>query len=161
MTRWIAQMAAFAALIAVFGLQIPGKALFFRPAKAVPAVARAAFVKLDDSAYIRLMRQARTAGLSAMPQGWNEGSVSLGAGMVALEDSQPPPPELHLPDAFAYAHVPLPPSLLPSLPPLQPPSLALPPLPPLPAPRRPAHESEEKADPLLDIESFESIRERK
>ena len=141
-------MAILAALIAVFGLQIPRKALFFRPAKVVPAVARAAFVTLDDAAYIRLMRQVRTAELSAMPQGWNEGSVSLGAGMVALEDKVPLPPELHLPDAFAYAHVPLPPSLSLSLPPLT-------------AKKFPAHESEKKADPLLDIESFESIKERK
>ena len=153
-------MAILAALIAVFGLQIPRKALFFRPAKVVPAVARAAFVTLDDAAYIRLMRQVRTAELSAMPQGWNEGSVSLGAGMVALEDKAPLPPELHLPDAFAYAHVPLPPSLSLPLPPLQPPSLSLS-LPPLTAKKFPAHESEKKADPLLDIESFESIKERK
>ncbi len=160
MIRWGVQMAVLAALIVVFGLQIPRSALFFRPAKSAPTVAHAAFVTLDDAAYLRLMRQVRTTEWSGGSLNWNAGAMSLGAGSIALED-EPPPPGLPLPESFAHARMPSSPALAPPVPSLQPPTLSLPQLPPIPAAKQPSGQKPEKrGDSLLDIDSFESLKER-
>ena len=153
-------MAVLAALIVVFGMQIPRSALFFKPVKIAPASAHAAFVTLDDAAYVKLMRQVRTAELSVGSRNWNEGSMSLRSGPVALEDELPPPPELRLPESFTHASVSSSSVLAIPVPSLQPPTLSLPHLPPIPAAEPSAQKPEKKADPLLDIDSFESLKER-
>ncbi len=154
-------MAVLAALIVVFGLQIPRSAIFFKPVKIAPAAAHAEFVTLDDAAYVRLMRQVRTAEWSGASRNWNEGTMSLAVGPVALEDELPPAPELHLPETFTHVAMPPPPVSAPPAPSLQPPSLSLPQQPPIPATEPPADKTGQQADPLLDIDSFESLKERK
>ena len=153
-------MAVLAALIVVFGMQIPRSAIFFKPVKTASASAHAAFVTLDDATYVKLMRQVRTAELSVGSRNWNEGSMSLRSGPVALEDELPPPPELHLPESFTHAPVTSSSVLAIPVPSLQPPTLSLPHLPPIPAVAPSAQKPEKKVDPLLDIDSFESLKER-
>ena len=160
MIRWYVQMAVLAALIVVFGMQIPRSALFFKPVKTAPASTHAAFVTLDDATYVKLMRQVRTADLSVGARNWNEGSMSLRSGPVALEDELPPPPELHLPESFTRAPEFSSPVLAMPPPSLQPPTLSLPQLPPIPAAAPSARKPEKRTDPLLDIDSFESLKER-
>ena len=160
MIRWYVQMAVLAALIVVFGMQIPRSALFFKPVKALPAPAHAAFVTLDDAAYVKLMRRVGTAESSVGSRNWNEGPMSMKVGPVVLEDELQPPPELHLPESFTHAPAYSPSVLSMPSPSLKPPSLSLPPLPPVPAAAPSARKPEKKADPLLDIDSFESLKER-
>ena len=160
--RWALQMAVLAALVFAFALQMPKSALFFNPAAVMNTTTpRAAFVVLDDAAYARLIRQVRSAGTLGASHGWNEGAMSLDPGAIALDDLPPTPPGLPLPEVFTASTAPAAtesPRLTTSL---QPESLAMPPQPPLPKKVTSAPAAKKRPDELLDLEGFESLKERK
>ncbi len=158
--RWFVQMAVLAALVATFALQIPKSALFFKPVAMKTAAPRAAFVTMSDAAYARLMRQIRTVNWPGATRGWNDGTMSLGAGAFVLDDSPHPVPELPLPKAFTGQRDPVNVELPRLTSPLQPASLAMPPSPPTPAKPAAAPADEKRPDALLDLDNFESLKER-
>ena len=86
--------------------------------------------------------------------------MSLGVGPVALEDELPPPPGLDLPESFTHEPISSSPVLALPVPSLQPPTLSLPQLPPITEAEPSANKPEKQADVLLDIDSFESLKER-
>lgn len=155
------QMIVLAALIAIFAMQIPMSALFFRPVPVKEVVPGAAFVTLDDAAYARLMRQVRTVDWLGASRSWNEGRMSIGTESFVLDDSLRFVPDLPLPDSFTARFIPEP-AVLPQLrPSLKPASLAMPSLPPIKVGESVPPASEKRLDPLLDIDSFDSLKERK
>ena len=154
-------MAVLATLIMVFALQIPKSALFFRPVTASPVVPHAAFVTLDDAAYASLMRQVRTADWPSASCNWHEGTMSP-AGEFVFEELPPLPRELALPEGFTRLRVPAVPQTPHFRPSLQPPSLAAESPPPLPAAVDPPVQAKgEQEAELLDLENYESLKERK
>ena len=161
--KWAVQMAAMAAIVIAFAMQIPKSALFFRPVevKEADSAPCAAFVTIDDAAYARLMRKVRTAGWPDAMRGWNEGSVSLGTWSLLMDDPPPPVPALPIPKAFTASPAPVQARLPPLRPPLKPPSLAMSPMPPLVQKAAAAPADEKRPADLLDLDGFESLKERK
>ena len=158
--RWAFQMAVFVLLILFFALQIPRAALSFRPRHVAAVPPAVALVELDGATYARVMRQVRTADGARSLRTWNGGTLmDADVGVGALEEPLPLPEPLPLARARARTAAPQGtplPSLRPSL---TPPSLAASPLTPLRgAPLRPAEKAD---DELLDLESFETLKERK
>ena len=160
--RCVLQMAVLAGLIIVFAMQIPRSALFFRPADTRPFEPHAAFVELDDNAYANMMRRIRTADWPGASRGWSEGSMSLGADVIAQEDAPPPPEELELPETFTRPRLPVETALSIQLSSLKPKSFAMPAPSPIPS-AVPADEAKTRkpAQELMDLDAFESLKERK
>ena len=159
--RWAFQMTVFAALILLFALQIPRQALFFRPVNPPAIHPFAAFVDMDDATYDRVMRRVRLADWSQPFRNWRDGLLDQMAGMSTLEDVPPPPAALSLAGTFAPAPAPRPSALSPLRPSLLPPSLAAPPLAPLPADDVKNVPAVRRMDELMDLDSIETLKERK
>lgn len=101
-------------------LQIPRKALFFRPVRVDPAEPFVSFVSLGDDAYERLVRNIRMA--------WQMRGRPIAGGIVdsrtdAFDFSSPLPPPAYLPLRGVAASVPVPTASPSPLPDLLPPSL--------------------------------------
>ena len=158
--RWTVQIAALVGLVAVFALQIPKSAIFFRPVATKESAPCAAFVTLDDAAYARLIRKVRAVNWPGSARGWKGGTMSLGTESFVLDDSPHPAPGLPLPADFTDSRMSVDVRLRQLKPSLQPASLAMPLLPPIPAGSVPPVEKK-RLDALLDIDSFESLKERK
>ena len=158
--RWALQMAVFVLLILFFALQIPSAALFFRPRRMAAVQPSVAFVELDGATYASVMRQVRTADGARSLRNWNGGALmDSDVGVGALEAPLPLPEPLPLARARTRTTAPQGTSLPPFRPSLAPPSLAAPPLEPMRGdPIRPAAKAD---DELLDLDVFETLKERK
>ena len=158
--RWALQMTAFALLLTMFALQIPRSAIFFRPSSPAPRAPKAALVILSDAAYAKVMRRMRTADWSKPFLRGSGSSLDQGPDVSGLEETLPPPEGLPFASWFTPAPAP---GLVPlprMRPPLQPPSLAA----PCDGPTSPYRSTPPafRPDPeLLDLESFETLKERK
>ena len=158
--RWVFQIAVFALLLLFFALQIPRSALCFHPYRPAPAQPFVAFVELDDATCARVMRQVRSTDGSRPFRNWSEGlPMDSDVGVQALEDTLPLPEPLPLANGRARTPAPegTPLRLIP--PSLKPPSLAAPPLMPLRA--YPVRAATKVDDELLDLDRFETLKERK
>ena len=120
-------VAAVVLFTATLVLQIPRKALFFRPIPVDPVEPFVSFVSLDDDAYARLVRRIRMA--------WQMRGHSLADGVAdsrtdAFDFSSPLPPPVYLPLRAVAASAPVPTVFAPPLQALLPPSLGreLPPI---------------------------------
>lgn len=157
--RWTVQIALLAGLFAFCLLQIPVRALFFTPRAASPTVpVGAAFVELNEAVYRQMLRQAHELGWSRRAQGWMD--EKGGAEVRVLDDPMQSPDPLPLPSAFRRTMpVLLAPSASSPIASLRPESLAAPELTVLPASA--AAPAEVGVDDMLDLDSYESLQERK
>ena len=158
--RWVVQIAIFALLLLFFALQIPKSALFFRPRRPVPVRPSVAFVELGDATYARVMRHLRSTDGTRPFRNWSEGlPMDSDVGVQALEEALPLPEPLPLANGRAQTPAPEGTPLQPLRPSLKPPTLAAPPLVPL---RADTNRTATKVDDdLLDLESLETLKERK
>ena len=158
--RWVVQITIFALLLLFFALQIPKSALFFRPRRPVPVRPSVAFVELGDATYARVMRHLRSTDGTRPFRNWSEGlPMDSDVGVQALEEALPLPEPLPLANGRAQTPAPEGTPLQPLRPSLKPPTLAAPPLVPL---RAGSTRAAAKAhDDLLDLESLETLKERK
>ena len=158
--RWVIQIAVFALLLLFFALQIPKSALFFHPRRPVAVRPSVAFVELGDATYARVMRQLRSTDGTRPFRNWSEGMpMDSDVGVQALEEALPPPEPLPLTHGRARTPAPGGTPLQPLHPSLKPPTLAAPPLVPL---RADTNRTATKVDDeLLDLESLETLKERK
>lgn len=90
-------LAAVVAFTASLALQIPRKALFFRPAELARAAPHASFVEFDASEYAAIVQKVRMS--------WQMRSHGAGAyaesPIAALEPGdEPPPGPLEMPESF-------------------------------------------------------------
>ena len=158
--RWVIQITVFALLLLFFALQIPKSALFFHPRRPRPVRPSVAFVELGDATYARVMRQLRSTDGTRPFRNWSEGlPMDSDLDVQALEDSLPLPEPLPLAKGRARTPAPAGTPLQPLHPSLKPPTLAAPPLVPLRV--DPSRTSTKVNDDLLDLESFETLKERK
>ena len=158
--RWVIQIAVFALLLLFFALQIPKSALFFYPRRPVAVRPSVAFVELGDATYARVMRQLRSTDGTRPFRNWGEGlPMDSDFGVQALEEALPLPEPLPLAHGRARTPAPGGMPLQPLQPSLKPPTLAAPPLVSL---RADANRTATKVDDeLLDLESLETLKERK
>ena len=158
--RWVVQITIFALLLLFFALQIPKSALFFHPHCPAPVRPSVAFVELGDATYARVMRQLRSTDGTRPFRNWSEGMpMDSDVGVQALEEALPPPEPLPLTHGRARTPAPGGTPLQPLHPSLKPPSLAAPPLVPLRADS--SRTATKVDDDLLDLESLETLKERK
>ena len=158
--RWAIQITVFALLLLFFALQIPKSALFFHPRRPVAVRPSVAFVELGDATYARVMRQLRSTDGTRPFRNWSEGMpMDSDVGVQALEEALPPPEPLPLTHGRARTPAPGGTPFQPLHPSLKPPTLAAPPLVPL---RADSNRTATKVDDdLLDLESLETLKERK
>ena len=158
--RWTIQITVFALLLLFFALQIPKSALFFHPRCPVSVRLAVAFVELGDATYARVMRQLRSTDGTRPFRNWSEGlPMDSDLGVQALEEPLPLPEPLPLTHGRARTPAPGGMPLQPLQPSLKPPTLAAPPLVPL---RADINRTATKVDDdLLDLESLETLKERK
>ena len=158
--RWTIQITVFALLLLFFALQIPKSALFFHPRCPVSVRPAVAFVELGDATYARVMRQLRSTDGTRPFRNWSEGvPLDSDLGVQALEEVLPLPEPLPLANGRARTPAPGGTPLQPLQSSLKPPTLAAPPLVPL---RADANRTATKVDDdLLDLESLETLKERK
>ena len=158
--RWTIQITVFALLLLFFALQIPKSALFFHPRCPVSVRPAVAFVELGDATYARVMRQLRSTDGTRPFRNWSEGlPMDSDLGVQALEEALPLPEPLPLAHGRARTPAPGGMPLQPLQPSLKPPTLAAPPLVSL---RADANRTATKVDDeLLDLESLETLKERK
>ena len=158
--RWTIQIALLAGLFAFCLMQLPVGALFFSPRTVSPtAPVGAAFVELDEAVYQQMLRQAHELGWSRRAQSWMD-EKGGGAEARVLDDSVQPPEPLPLPAAFRRTMPVL--TAPPSRPPvasLRPESLAAPELTALPASA--VAPADVVVDDMLDLDSYETLQERK
>ena len=88
--------------------------------------------------------------------------MSLGVDVIAQEDAPPPPEELELPETFTSPRLPVETALSIQLSSLKPKSFAMPAPSPIPS-AVPADEAKTRkpAQELMDLDAFESLKERK
>jgi len=158
--RWLIQITVFALLLLFFALQIPLSALFFHARRPVSVRPSVAFVELGDATYARVMRQLRSTDGTRPFRNWSEGlPMDSDVDVQALEEASPLPEPLPLAKGRARTPAPEGTPLQPLHPSLKPPSLAAPPLVPL---RADSNRKVTKVDDdLLDLESLETLKERK
>ena len=158
--RWTVQIALLAGLFAFCLLQMPVGALFFTPRTASSTVSvGAAFVELDEAIYQQMLRQAHELGWARRAQSWMD-EKGGGAEARVLDDPMQPPDPLPLPAAFRRTMPVLSaPSSRPPVASLRPASLAAPELTVLPASA--AAPAGVVMDDILDLNSYESLQERK
>ena len=152
------QLALVVAAFLLCAAQLPPAAFAFRPRPVPPPAAGAALTVLDEPHLTLLLRHVYEFSASRVPvAGLEEASFAAEAAIFAEDPPKPAP--LAMPEGFtraAYAW----PAELPASPhaALRPPSLAARPLavwpPPPPAPAAPA-------DDLLDLDTYETLHERK
>lgn len=90
-------LVAVVAFTCVLALQIPRKALFFRPAAPTSAPTFAAFVEFDSKAYAKVMQQVRMSW-----QMRSQGSARTESPLAVLDlaEETPSPVPMELPSAF-------------------------------------------------------------
>lgn len=116
-------LVAVIAFTAALALQIPRKALFFRPVAPVPVSTFASFVDFDEKAYAKVMQQVRMSW-----QMRSQGSARTESPLAVLDLAEEPPrPEpLALPPSFFAGQSAVAPRLDGTRALLRPPSLAAP-----------------------------------
>ncbi len=152
-------MVVFALLVLLFALQIPGSSIFFRPVRQAPAAPRTAFVTLSDAAYSKVMRQLRTADWSKPFRHGSDSALDQGPGVAGLDETLPPAEGLPLAEGFTPAPAPGVQPLPQLRPSLKPPSLAAPMRTASPPPAKAPDPGRKDAE-LLDLEAFETLKER-
>ena len=157
--RWALQMAVLTLLILFFVLQIPRRALFFRPRRMEEPRPAVAFVELDGATYARVMRQMRMADGPGTFRRRSDALAGGGDDLPALEENFSAPDPLPLEESFGRTPAPAAVSRPMPLPPLRPPSLAAPDI-PATAPGAARPSAAPTAIELLDLEGFETLKEK-
>ena len=98
--KMVLQIAALIVLTVLFAVQLPRRALFFKPRAEKALVPSAAFVSLSDATYREALIRARATAWSRRSAKWAEGGEDVEKAFFSAEETLTPLEPLPLPDVF-------------------------------------------------------------